>query len=182
MAGGKRALTYYLGAVPTYSMIYGAFATLPIFLVWIYLSWLVVLLGAVIAAYAPLVGKRIARWPDAPGADFHLALLILAMLDQARKSERRGYRADELALAIGTDPLQVDDVLNTLVEIDWAGRLEESGNARYVMLCDPAATTAEPLVARLLLDPSPDLAPVWQRAGFGRLRLAEILAAPGASA
>ena len=38
MAGGKRALTYYLGAVPTYSMIYGAFATLPIFLVWIYLE------------------------------------------------------------------------------------------------------------------------------------------------
>jgi len=181
MAGGKRAMTYYFGAVPTYSMIYGAFATLPIFLVWIYLSWLVVLLGAVIAAYAPLVGKRIARWPDAPGADFHLALLVLAMLDEARKSERRGYRAAELGVAIGTDPLQVDDVLATLVEIDWVGRLEEGGNARYVMLCDPAATTVEPLVARLLLDPSPDLAPVWQRAGFGRLRLAEILAAPASA-
>jgi len=61
------------------------------------------------------------------------------------------------------------------------GRLEEGGNARYVMLCDPAATTVEPLVARLLLDPSPDLAPVWQRAGFGRLRLAEILAAPASA-
>ena len=85
-------------------------------------------------------------------------------------------------VAIGTDPLQVDDVLATLVEIDWVGRLEEGGNARYVMLCDPAATTVEPLVARMLLDPSPDLAPVWQRAGFGRLRLAEILAAPAASA
>jgi len=179
MAGGKRALASYFGAVPTYSMIYGAFATLPIFLVWIYLSWLVVLFGAVIAAYAPLVGKRIARWPDAPGADFHLALIVLALLDQARKSERRGRRADELSVAIGTDPLQVDHVLGTLLEIDWVGRLEEGGDARYVMLCDPAATTAEPLVARLLLDPSPDLAPVWQRAGFGRLRLAEILVAPG---
>jgi membrane protein len=175
MAGAKRALTYYLGAVPTYSMIYGAFATLPIFLVWIYLSWVVVLLGAVIAAYAPLVGKRIARWPDAPGADFHLALLVLAKLDQARKSQQRGYRAGELGVAIGTDPLQVDAVLETLIEIDWVGRLEEGGNARYVMLCDPATATVEPLVARLLLDPSPDLAPVWQRAGFGRLRLAEIL-------
>jgi membrane protein len=62
---GKRALTGYFGAVPTYSLVYGAFATLPIFLVWIYLAWVIILLGAVIAAYAPLLGKRLARWPDA---------------------------------------------------------------------------------------------------------------------
>ena len=63
---GKRALTAYFGAVPTYALVYGAFATVPIFLVWIYLSWVIILLGAVIAAYAPLVGKPVARWPDAP--------------------------------------------------------------------------------------------------------------------
>ena len=45
--------------VPTYSVIYGAFATLPIFLLWIYLGWVVVLLGAVIAAYAPSLAMRV---------------------------------------------------------------------------------------------------------------------------
>src|SRR5436305_1125669 len=54
MALGKRALTAYFGAVPTFALVYGAFATLPIFLFWIYLSWVIILLGAVIAAYAPL--------------------------------------------------------------------------------------------------------------------------------
>jgi len=47
---------------------------------------------------------------------------------------------------------------------------------RYVLLCDPASTSAEPLVAKLLLDPAPDLASVWQHAGFARMTLAEILA------
>jgi membrane protein len=36
--------------VPTYALIYGAFATVPIFLVWLHLSWLVILVGALVAA------------------------------------------------------------------------------------------------------------------------------------
>ena len=59
----KRLLAWYLGMVPTYSVVYGAFATVPILLVWIYVAWLVVLLGAVIAAYLPslLAGGAPAR-------------------------------------------------------------------------------------------------------------------------
>ena len=46
----QRGFTVYLSAFPNYKLIYGAFATLPIFLVWLYLSWLVVLAGALTAA------------------------------------------------------------------------------------------------------------------------------------
>jgi membrane protein len=181
MAGGKRVLTYYFGAVPTYSMIYGAFASLPIFLVWIYASWIIVLLGAVIAAYAPLVGKQLSRWPDAPGAQFHLALVVLGKLAGARSAERRGLELIELVDALDIDPLQIEPVLEVLGELDWVGRLDEPRDARYVLLCDPASTSVEPLVARLLLDPAPDLGLVWQRANFARMRLAEILEAGGAT-
>ena len=55
----KKALTLYLSAVPAYSLVYGAFATLPILLVWIYVSWVIVLMGAVIAAYLP----SLLAWP-----------------------------------------------------------------------------------------------------------------------
>jgi membrane protein len=175
MALGKRAMTAYFGAVPTYAVVYGAFATLPIFLVWIYLSWVIILLGAVIAAYAPLIGKRLARWPQAPGSDFHLALIVLRQLATARDDGRRGLEADDIAEAIGIDPIQVDPVLDALVELDWIGRLEEPKGARYVLLCDPAATAAEPLIAKLLLDPAPDLEATWKRAGFDAVRLGELL-------
>jgi membrane protein len=182
MVGGKRAIAAYFGAVPTYAMVYGAFATLPIFLVWIYLSWVIILIGAVIAAYAPLLGRQVKRWPDVPGADFHLAILILGRLVSARHDGRRGSPCEAIAASIGIDPLQVERVLAALVELDWVGRLEEPGGARYVLLCDPERTPAEPLVAKLLLEPAPDLMAVWQRAGFGSAQLGEWLAAPLASA
>src|SRR5688572_5286787 len=48
----KRAFAIYLTKFPTYTLVYGAFATLPIFLVWLYLSWAVVLAGAVLGSLA----------------------------------------------------------------------------------------------------------------------------------
>jgi membrane protein len=45
----------------SYRKVYGALAALPIFLIWIYVSWVVILLGAVVAAVAP-------TWRDGAGA------------------------------------------------------------------------------------------------------------------
>ena len=174
-AGAKRLLALYFGTVPTYSMIYGAFATVPIFLIWIYLSWIVVLLGAVIAAYAPVAGTRVSRWPAAPGSRFHLALAILRALRKAKDEGRNGLSGSGLSAALGTDPLQIEPLLEVLIAIDWVGRLDESGNPRNVLLCDPAAARAEPLLAALLLEPAPDLGPFWKEARFDELRLADIL-------
>ena len=58
----------------SFSAVYGAFATLPILLLWIYMGWVIVLLGAVIAAYAPSLQMRVVRRADEPGARFTLAL------------------------------------------------------------------------------------------------------------
>ena len=47
---GKQAFTWYIVTFPSYQLIYGAMATLPIMLLWIQLSWTIVLLGAQLAA------------------------------------------------------------------------------------------------------------------------------------
>jgi YihY family inner membrane protein len=49
----KWGLGVYLSQIPTYTVIYGAFSVLPAFLLWIYLSWLALLFGAVVAANLP---------------------------------------------------------------------------------------------------------------------------------
>ena len=46
----KQAFAYYIVHFNSYQLIYGALATIPIFLVWLYLSWLVVLIGAYVVA------------------------------------------------------------------------------------------------------------------------------------
>ncbi len=171
----KRVLGWYLSSVPTYSTVYGAFATVPILLIWVYLGWVIVLLGAVIAAYAPSLQMRVVRRPSIPGYRFHLAVGMLRELAQARTLSLHGLSASQLSENLRTDPLQIEPLLDVLVDIDWVGRLDEVGGARYVLLCDPAATPAEPLVAQVLLDPADDLAAFWQQAGFGRMLLRDLI-------
>ena len=57
----KRGFAFYITQFPTYKLVYGAFASVPIFLLWIYLSWLVVLIGAVTAAVMPEWRERTGR-------------------------------------------------------------------------------------------------------------------------
>jgi membrane protein len=171
----KAGLAWYVKAVPSLSVVYGTFATLPILLLWIYLGWVIVLLGAVVAAYAPSLQMRVARRPATPGHLFELALAVLAQLDAARQTDRRGLSLAGLALALRTDPLQVEPILDQLVALDWVARLDEEGAARHVLLVDPAATGAAPLVDALLLQPGPVTAPFRRRAGVESIRLAELL-------
>jgi membrane protein len=58
---GKDLFTLYVRRAPTYNLVYGASAALPIFLVWIYLSWLVILLGAEVTAAAAYWRGRCGR-------------------------------------------------------------------------------------------------------------------------
>jgi membrane protein len=171
----KKLLSWYLATVPTYSVMYGALAAVPIFLVWIYLAWVIVLLGAVIAAYAPSLQKRVKRWPDGPGARLQLATAVLRELAAARRAGDRGQNGPGLATALQTDPLQIGPILDILMSFDWVGRLDEERDPRYVLLCDPAHTPAQPLLAQMLLEPSPASRGLWQRAGFDTMTLQALL-------
>jgi membrane protein len=171
----KRLLAWYVASIPTISAVYGAFAAVPILLLWIYVGWLIVLWGAVIAAYAPSLSMRIARLPTAPGHRFALALSVIAALAQARSAASRGLTLPDLASTLGTDPLQVEPIVDTLQQMDWVARLEEDGGQRLVLLADPSSTPARALVNALLLDATPATHAFRERTGLERLTLAELI-------
>jgi membrane protein len=52
----KRGFAVFIAQFPTYTLIYGAFAAVPMFLLWLYVSWLVVLAGAILTAQLTLTG------------------------------------------------------------------------------------------------------------------------------
>ncbi|MDE2606095.1 MAG: YihY family inner membrane protein [Burkholderiales bacterium] len=174
----KRMLAWYIAKVPTYSMVYGAFATVPILLVWIYITWVIVLLGAVIAAYLPalLAGPR--RLPGGHGWQFQLALEVLALLKRAGPTARHGLTATELGARMQVDVLQLEPVLQALVQLDWIGRLnelEDQDGTRYVMLADVRSTSLEPLMRALLLPVNVATAKMWESGRLSSLYLSDVL-------
>jgi len=179
----KMLLAWYLESVPTYSAVYGTFAAVPILLLWVYLVWVIVLLGAVVAAYAPSLSMRVGLRPAVPGWRFELALAALARLQAARHGAGRGLTLPALADALRTDPLQLEPLLDLLARLDWVQRLDEGDGQppRHVLLAEPAHTPLAPLVRETLWEPGPASRDVLARSGLAQLTLADALATRAAS-
>ena len=89
----KHGFTLYVSNVQTYATIYGALAVIPLFLVWIYVSWAVVLLGAELSYCLTLYQER-ARPGD---AHVPLAPLVAAyrIVGHLWRSQQRGETLSE---------------------------------------------------------------------------------------
>ena len=120
----KRGFALYIGRFPTYSLIYGAFATIPIFLVWLYMSWVVVLAGATLTAILP--AYRYAEGRAIPGREFVDALLVLSMLARAQKNGGP-VRLREMSRELRIMPHRCEAVLERAARLGWAARTDKDG-------------------------------------------------------
>lgn len=121
----KRLFVVFIAKFPTYTVIYGALAALPIFLLWIYVSWLVTLMGAVLAAALPIVKWE--RWwhVGTPGSAFIDAMAILEVLHEARSSKATAAvdaHAIRAQTRLGFD--ESEALLEKMLDAGWVGRIK----------------------------------------------------------
>ena len=166
MEVAKKLLAMYLSNVPTYSAVYGAFATLPILLVWIYMAWVIVLLGAALTAYVPSLIAGIPRRRSGTGWQFQLALEVLHELDAVQGQVAKGQTMAQLCSTLAIDAQRVEPVVEALTALDWIGLLNEAdvygSEARYVLLVQPDQVTLAPLMEKLLLPRNASSEKLWQ--------------------
>ena len=175
---GRWGIGLYLSRIPTYSLIYGAFATVPILLIWIYVAWLIILLGAVVAAYLPALLAGVQRRATAGGWQFQLALELLQLLNRSRRGPAHGRSLPWLARRLRLDEQQLQPVLDALRRMDWVAPLaEERGrpDARVLLLVAPEHTPLAPLVEQLLFVRNASTEAFWCSTGLDRLMLADAL-------
>ena len=175
----KKLLALYVAKVPTYSVVYGAFATVPILLVWIYVAWVIVLLGAALTAYLPSLIAGGTRRRLVHGWQFQLALEVVHQLEVASQCEDKGLPLATLCDGLQVDPLRLEPVLEVLVALDWIGHLNEAptqgSSARFVLLIDPEKTQLEPLMQRLLLNRNAVTENLWQIGRWPAMTLRDAL-------
>lgn len=142
----KRGFVLYIANFPTYERLYGALATIPIFLVWIYVSWVVILLGASLAAALTTFNYRRAdeRW----NPRLYL-LLVLRLIEHLWRAQLAG-RGLSIQDLLQLEPAATDNELQMLLEpLESAGLVHRDEAGCWFLSADLDEITLGQLYAAL---------------------------------
>lgn len=138
-------LGWYVARLPTYAVVYGTFSALPVFLLWLFLGWMALLTGALLAANLRFWRQpgepHLARAPGERFDDVHGALM--AMRDALGGDRHGALPVQALAGLFGHDPERAGDAALLLSRLGYV--------TRFVSLGDPGAGAAAPATRRARL-------------------------------
>ena len=129
----RSGMTIYLGTFTSYTTIYGKLAILPIFLLWIYMSWIAVLFGASMAAAVSAFRYQPAKMRLPIGFEFYALLRLLARFKEV--SQRgRGLHVDEI---LELEPIMTDDMIQDLLgELEHAHVVRRAETGEWLLVRD----------------------------------------------
>ena len=122
--------TSFVGGSTQYTAIYSSFAIMLMFMIWLYLSWLILLVGASIAFYHQHPERLLWRQPDRSlSAHMREQLALQAMVDIGRafrRAERQPTNIDELAQKQQVPTELLKRMLDALIEKGFLIQSSES--------------------------------------------------------
>jgi membrane protein len=123
----KEIFAFYVAHAPAYNIVYGTFVAVPFFLLWIYVSWLVVLFGAELAASLDYWKGQKWKRVDAAHARFGDAVAVARLLFHAA-----GKPVDFERLRLETG-MPRDELENALHHMTASGLVERVGRTGYAI-------------------------------------------------
>jgi membrane protein len=127
----KGVFAHYVVKAPTYSAVYGTFATIPLFLVFVYLSWLVILFGAEVTVSIGYWHGRLWQRVATPGVRFRDVVELGRLLVEAGGS---CVEFQDLQKKAGIPSDQLEDALHHLVD---AGVVKQEGRHGFLLARKP---------------------------------------------
>ncbi len=120
----RRGFTYYVSNFNSYELIYGAFATIPIFLLWLNLLWLILLLGAVLTASLSYWKGSVFLFKNNPAKIYEDALTTLILLHEAQ-NKKTAMRTQDFRQYVDLGFDEIGDLLENLANLNY---IEESSS------------------------------------------------------
>lgn len=146
----KRGFAAYVASSTTYSKFYGVLTTIPLFLFWIYLVWVVILLGAEICYQAGSIHvlRGLRKYStDLGEIGALLGLRLLLVIGERFAAGRPAPSEEELTLASGSDPVLVRSCLQVLESSQFISVTDRASQARALQRKPESITVNEVIKA-----------------------------------